>query len=47
MARISAKLPQGSQSIPTAMTFRQWCEDLASRGMKIDGKPFTWTTGPR
>lgn len=27
-------------SIPEAMTFRQWCEDLASRGMKVDRKPF-------
>jgi len=26
--------------IPERMTFRQWCEDLASRGMKVDRKPF-------
>lgn len=28
-------------SIPDGMTFRAWCEDLASRGMKVDRKPFT------
>lgn len=27
-------------SIPEEMTFRQWCDDLAGKGMKIDGKPF-------
>lgn len=27
--------------IPADMTFRQWCEKLASEGMKVDGKPFS------
>ena len=27
-------------SIPTAMTFRAWCEDLAAKGLKVDAKPF-------
>lgn len=27
-------------SIPADMTFRQWCEDLAAKGLKVDGLPF-------
>lgn len=27
-------------SIPEDMTFRAWCDKLASEGMKVDGKPF-------
>lgn len=27
-------------SIPEGMTFRQWCEDLARRGLKVDNRPF-------
>ena len=27
-------------AIPDDMTFRQWCEQLAAEGMKVDGKPF-------
>lgn len=30
----------GVGSIPEWMTFRQWCEDLAAKGLKIDRKPF-------
>ena len=30
----------GVEAIPAGMTFRQWCESLAERGMKVDGKPF-------
>lgn len=26
--------------IPPEMTFRQWCERLAAKGMRVDGKPF-------
>jgi hypothetical protein len=33
-------------SIPAAMTFRQWCEKLASEGMKVDGKPFRLDNRP-
>ena len=28
-------------SIPDEMTFREWCQMLGDRGMKVDGKPFT------
>lgn len=27
-------------SIAEGMTFRQWCEDLAAKGLKVDRKPF-------
>ena len=30
----------GNSDIPHDMTFRQWCEQLAAEGMKVDGKPF-------
>lgn len=33
-------------SIPDDMTFRQWCEKLASEGMKVDGKPFRLDNRP-
>jgi hypothetical protein len=33
-------------SIPAGMTFRQWCEDLAAKGLKVDGKPFTLDDRP-
>lgn len=26
--------------IPDGVTFRAWCEDLGSKGLKVDGKPF-------
>lgn len=32
--------------IPEDMTFLAWCEDLADKGMKIDGKPFTLADRP-
>ena len=28
------------ETIPEDMSFRQWCENLAERGLKVDGKPF-------
>lgn len=28
------------QIIPDGVTFRQWCEDLGEKGLKVDGKPF-------
>jgi len=31
---------RGEGSIPESMTFREWCDDLAKRGMKVDRKPF-------
>lgn len=37
---------EGKDAIPEAMTFRQWCEDLAAKGMKIDGKPFSLDNRP-
>jgi len=30
----------GTDVIPAGMTFRAWCEDLGTKGMKVDGKPF-------
>lgn len=32
--------------IPEGMTFRQWCEDLAQKGMKVDNKPFSLDDRP-
>jgi len=49
MAEIEAKVlgvGYGAGAIPADMTFRQWCDDLAARGMKIDGKPFTLDNRP-
>lgn len=37
---------QKSSDIPADMTFRQWCEDLAAKGLKIDGKPFSLDDRP-
>ena len=37
---------QSGGDIPEDMTFRQWCQDLAARGMKIDGKPFSLEDRP-
>lgn len=37
---------QQSSDIPEDMTFRQWCEDLAEKGLKIDGKPFSLNDRP-
>lgn len=28
-------------SIPAAMSFREWCEDLAKKGLKVDRRPFS------
>jgi hypothetical protein len=33
-------------SIPEAMTFLDWCNDLATKGMKIDRKPFKLSDRP-
>lgn len=33
-------------SIPEDMTFREWCEDLGRKGLKVDGKPFTLDDRP-
>ena len=39
--RAVARAGYGAEgSIPEAMTFREWCEDLGARGMKVDRKPF-------
>lgn len=35
-----------SGSIPASMTFREWCADLAERGLKVDGHPFTLDDRP-
>jgi hypothetical protein len=32
--------------IPVDMTFRQWCESLAAKGLKVDGKPFNLENRP-
>jgi hypothetical protein len=45
LARLEAKTgyrPTGDDFlIPHDMTFRQWCESLAAKGLKVDGKPFS------
>lgn len=46
LARMAAKITRDGGGIPESMTFREWCEDLAARGMKIDGKPFSLDTRP-
>lgn len=33
-------------SIPEDMTFRDWCGDLAEKGLKVDGHPFTLEDRP-
>jgi hypothetical protein len=33
-------------SIPDDMTFRQWCEDLGAKGLKVDRKPFSLEDRP-
>lgn len=43
---IEEQLDAGSRDIPADMPFRAWCEDLATRGMKIDGKPFSLEDRP-
>nr|WP_281719962.1 phage terminase large subunit family protein [Nitrosomonas nitrosa] len=35
-----------NNAIPDEMTFRQWCEQLAAEGMKVDGKPFRLDNRP-
>ena len=32
--------------IPPEITFRQWCEELAKKGLKVDGKPFSLANRP-
>lgn len=32
--------------IPEEMTFRQWCDSLATKGLKVDGKPFSLNNRP-
>lgn len=36
----------GTGSIPEAMGFLEWCEDLAAKGLKIDGRPFRLDNRP-
>ena len=40
------EMTEGSLNIPEHMTFRQWCESLAEKGMKVDGKPFRLDNRP-
>lgn len=35
-----------SSGIPAEMTFIEWCDDLARRGLKVDGKPFSLLDRP-
>jgi len=48
--RIALELARGGEggvgAIPAAMTFREWCEGLAARGMLVDRKPFSLTDRP-
>ena len=36
----------GADGIPEAMTFRQWCMDLAEKGLQVDGFPFVLADRP-
>ncbi len=39
--------PDGDDlNIPESMTFREWCESLAVKGLKVDGKPFSLANRP-
>lgn len=40
------EMAEGCLNIPENMTFRQWCESLAEKGMKVDGKPFSLDDRP-
>lgn len=31
---------ENAANIPPGVTFRQWCEELGQKGLKVDGKPF-------
>lgn len=39
--------PDGDDmNIPESMSFREWCESLAAKGLKVDGKPFSLANRP-
>jgi hypothetical protein len=44
-SRTGFKVDAG-QLIPDAMTFRQWCQELADKGLKVDGRPFSLENRP-
>lgn len=48
IARVEAKTGYRikGKEIAADVTFRQWCEELAKDGMKIDGKPFSLENRP-
>lgn len=47
LALFAARAGYGAAgSIPEAMTFIQWCEDLADKGLKVDNKPFSLERRP-
>ena len=35
-----------NEDIPENMSFREWCNDLAKKGLKVDGKPFSLENRP-
>lgn len=37
---------QGAAAIPEDMTFRDWCQQLADQGLKVDNRPFTLDNRP-
>jgi hypothetical protein len=39
-AEVMSQMNGDDLRIPDEMSFREWCERLAERGMKVDGKPF-------
>lgn len=43
---MKARMGITDTTIPVGMTFREWCEDLGQRGMKVDGKPFRLDNRP-
>lgn len=43
---VLAQLESGMRDIAPETTFRQWCEQLAAQGLKIDGKPFSLEDRP-
>lgn len=45
-AEVESQLSKEDRDIPEDMTFREWCESLAKKGMKVDGKPFRLDNRP-
>lgn len=43
---LDAELGSVAELLPEGITFLEWCEDLAKKGLKVDGKPFRLDNRP-